>query len=102
MQVFLRQMVSAATCGLPPNWSDASASIRNAVHTALRGQVLPEEAMLLLPRRQERCSGANPDSEDPSQEHNRCFPRNSDKKETARWSLSQSTQTVCPAIRSLN
>lgn len=45
MQVFLKQMESAAARGPLPNWSDASAVIQEALQASLSGQMSPEEAM---------------------------------------------------------
>lgn|SRR5579859_3013532 len=45
MQVFLKQMQSAAARGPLPNWSDASAVIQDALQAALSGQKTPEQAM---------------------------------------------------------
>ena len=45
MQVFLKQMESAAARGPLPNWSEASAVIQDALQAALSGQKTPEEAM---------------------------------------------------------
>ena len=45
MQVFLKQMESAAARGPLPNWSEASALIQDALQAALSGQKSPEQAM---------------------------------------------------------
>ncbi len=45
MQVFLKQMESAAARGPLPNWADASAVIQDALQAALSGQKTPEQAM---------------------------------------------------------
>ncbi len=45
MQVFLKQMESAAARGPLPNWSDVSAYIQEAIQEALSGQKTPEQAM---------------------------------------------------------
>lgn len=45
MQVFLKQMESAAARGPLPNWSDASALIQDAMQAALSGQSTPDQAM---------------------------------------------------------
>jgi multiple sugar transport system substrate-binding protein len=45
MQVFLKQMESAAARGPLPNWSEASAVIQDALQAALSGQKTPEQAM---------------------------------------------------------
>jgi multiple sugar transport system substrate-binding protein len=45
MQVFLKQMESAAPRGPLPNWSDASAIIWEAMQEGLSGQKTPEQAM---------------------------------------------------------
>jgi multiple sugar transport system substrate-binding protein len=45
MQVFLKQMESAAARGPLPNWSDVSAVIQEAMQEALSGQKSPEQAM---------------------------------------------------------
>jgi multiple sugar transport system substrate-binding protein len=45
MQVFLKQMESAAARGPLPNWSDASAIIQEAMQEGLSGQKTPEQAM---------------------------------------------------------
>ena len=45
MQVFLKQMESAAARGPLPNWSDVSAFIQEAIQEALTGQKTPEQAM---------------------------------------------------------
>jgi len=45
MQVFLKQMESAAARGPLPNWSDASAIIQEALQEGLSGQKSPEQAM---------------------------------------------------------
>jgi multiple sugar transport system substrate-binding protein len=45
MQVFLKQMESAAARGPLPNWSEASAVIQDALQAALSGQKSPEQAM---------------------------------------------------------
>jgi multiple sugar transport system substrate-binding protein len=45
MQVFLRQMESAAARGPLPNWSDASDLIQTAMQEALSDQETPEQAM---------------------------------------------------------
>jgi multiple sugar transport system substrate-binding protein len=45
MQVFLKQMESAAARGPLPNWSEASAVIQGAIQAALSGQASPEQAM---------------------------------------------------------
>lgn len=45
MQVFLKQMESAAARGPLPNWSDVSAVIQEAMQVALSGQGTPEQAM---------------------------------------------------------
>jgi multiple sugar transport system substrate-binding protein len=45
LQVFLKQMESAAARGPLPNWSEASAVIQNALQAALSGQKTPEQAM---------------------------------------------------------
>ncbi len=45
LQVFLKQMESAAARGPLPNWSDASAVIQDAMQAALSGQKTPEEAL---------------------------------------------------------
>jgi multiple sugar transport system substrate-binding protein len=45
MQVFLKQMESAAARGPLANWSDASAVVQGAIQEALSGQKTPEQAM---------------------------------------------------------
>lgn len=45
MQVFLKQMESAAARGPLPNWSEASAIIQEALQEGLSGQKTPEQAM---------------------------------------------------------
>jgi multiple sugar transport system substrate-binding protein len=45
MQVFLKQMESAAARGPLANWSDASAIVQDAIQAALSGQATPEQAM---------------------------------------------------------
>lgn len=45
MQVFLKQMESAAARGPLPNWSEVSAVIQEAMQEALSGQKTPEQAM---------------------------------------------------------
>jgi multiple sugar transport system substrate-binding protein len=45
MQVFLKQMESAAARGPLANWSDASAVVQGAMQEALSGQKTPEQAM---------------------------------------------------------
>ena len=45
MQVFLKQMESAAPRGPLPNWSDVSAFVQTAIQEALSGQTSPEQAM---------------------------------------------------------
>jgi multiple sugar transport system substrate-binding protein len=45
MQVFLKQMESAAPRGPLPNWSDVSAFVQEAIQEALSGQKSPEQAM---------------------------------------------------------
>jgi multiple sugar transport system substrate-binding protein len=45
MQVFLKQMESAAARGPLPNWSDVSAFIQEAIQEALTGQKTPDQAM---------------------------------------------------------
>ena len=45
MQVFLKQMESAAARGPLPNWSDVSAFVQQAMQEALSGQKSPEQAM---------------------------------------------------------
>jgi len=45
MQVFLKQMESAAARGPLPNWSDASAIIQEALQEGLSGQKTPDQAM---------------------------------------------------------
>ena len=45
MQVFLKQMESAAARGPLANWSDVSAFVQGAMQEALSGQKTPEQAM---------------------------------------------------------
>ncbi len=45
MQVFLKQMESAAPRGPLPKWSDASAVVQEALQEGLSGQKTPEQAM---------------------------------------------------------
>ncbi len=45
MQVFLKQMESAAARGPLPNWSEVSAFVQQAMQEALSGQKSPEQAM---------------------------------------------------------
>jgi len=45
MQVFLKQMESAAARGPLANWSDVSAFVQEAMQEALSGQKTPEQAM---------------------------------------------------------
>jgi multiple sugar transport system substrate-binding protein len=45
MQVFLKQMESAAARGPLANWSDASAVVQDALQAALSGQKTPDQAM---------------------------------------------------------
>lgn len=45
MQVFLKQMESAAARGPLPNWSEASAVVQEAIQEALSGQKTAEQAM---------------------------------------------------------
>jgi multiple sugar transport system substrate-binding protein len=45
MQVFLKQMESAAPRGPLANWSDVSAFIQEAIQEALSGQKTPDQAM---------------------------------------------------------
>jgi multiple sugar transport system substrate-binding protein len=45
MQVFLKQMESAAARGPLANWSEASAFVQEAMQVALSGQGTPEQAM---------------------------------------------------------
>jgi multiple sugar transport system substrate-binding protein len=45
MQVFLKQMESAAPRGPLANWSDVSAVVQEAMQEALSGQKPPEQAM---------------------------------------------------------
>lgn len=45
MQVFLKQMESAAARGPLPNWSDVSAVVQEAMQEALSGQKTAEQAM---------------------------------------------------------
>ena len=45
MQVFLKQMESAAARGPLANWSDVSAVVQEAMQVALSGQSTPEQAM---------------------------------------------------------
>ncbi len=60
MQVFLKQMESAAARGPLPNWSEASAVIQDALQAALSGQKTPEQAMQ---------DAAGQMSHDPASEH---------------------------------
>ena len=45
MQVFLKQMESAAPRGPLANWSDVSAFVQEAIQEALSGQKTPDQAM---------------------------------------------------------
>ena len=45
MQVFLKQMESAAARGPLPNWSDVSAAIQQAMQEGMTGQKTPAQAM---------------------------------------------------------